>query len=487
MKKKPAAMLDTKKGEIRKTSTVRKTDLEPSLLTSTKDTTEKPKRSPRRPLLEAAVAAAKKIFKTEAVKPGGGKTVREEAKIAVEAPTLVRRSYTRGKKEDVLEVPPILLEGDGPVSGHASGPGEKYSLGATPPAQSFSGGELPSSYGTRKLFLTARDPHWLYAHWDLTRDQQQVLNSESTDGHLILRIFAGKIEGHPAYEIHVHPESRHWFAHVERAGYSYASELGYYSALGKWIRVAVSSGTVTPPDAASKEEAAEFATIPYEFPFARLMLIIEEAVRDNIPLAQAIEELRRAGHTDLPRFAHSIHSPVIAPGPTQQWTPEQEKALAKIISIDETRRVWMGSLEITELIRRRLALAGDTTSPVTAFGISSPGIPSSPTSPFGGGGAQKGKGFWFNVNAELIIYGATEPDAKVTLGGHEIKLRSDGTFSFRFALPDGKYDLPAVAVSADGTDGRAAELRFVRETEYLGDVGATPQDPALKPPLPESL
>jgi len=254
------------------------------------------------------------------------------------------------------------------------------------------------------------------------------------------------------------------------------------------MRVAVSSNTITPPDAAAKEDAAEFATIPFEFPFARLMQIIEDAVRDNIPLAQAIEELRRAGHPDLPRFAHSIHSPVIAPGPTRHWTPEQEKALAKIISIDETRRVWMGSLEITELIRRRLAHAGDTTSPVTAFGISSPGLASSPTSPFGGGaGASQSKGFWFNVNAELIIYGATEPDAKVTLGGHEIKLRSDGTFSFRFSLPDGKYDLPAVAVSADGTDGRAAELRFIRETQYLGEVGATPQDPSLQPPLPDNL
>src|ERR1039457_6918978 len=91
------------------------------------------------------------------------------------------------------------------------------------------------------------------------------------------------------------------------------------------------------------------------------------------------------------------------------------------------------------------------------------------------------------IRSELIIYGATEPNAKVTLGGHEIKLRSDGTFSFRFALPDGKYDLPAVAVSADGTDGRAAELKFSRTTEYLGDVGATPQDPALKPPLPDNL
>ncbi|MEI9864388.1 MAG: hypothetical protein WDN00_07490 [Limisphaerales bacterium] len=51
---------------------------------------------------------------------------------------------------------------------------------------------------------------------------------------------------------------------------------------------------------------------------------------------------------------------------------------------------------------------------------------------------ERPKNFWFNVNAELIIYGATEPNAKVTLGGHEIKLRSDGTSVSVFALPDGK-------------------------------------------------
>jgi uncharacterized protein len=485
MKKKSASNPEPQKNTAAKTRRASKTtDAKAAPAESVSSSTEKPKRAPRKPLLDAAVDKVKEILKP---KSAAKKSAKAEPKVEVEAPTVVRRSYTRGKKEEVLEVPPILLESDSPSPVTASGPGEKFSLGATPPVQSFSGGELPESYGTKKLFLTARDPHWLYAHWDLTREQQKELNNESTDGHLILRIFAGKIEGHPAYEIHVHPDSRHWFAHVERAGHSYAAELGYYSALGKWTRVAVSSSTLTPPDAAAKEDAAEFATIPFEFPFARLMQIIEDAVRDNIPLAQAIEELRRAGHPDLPRFAHSIHSAVVAPGPTRTWTPEQEKALAKIISIDETRRVWMGSLEITELIRRRLAQAGDTTSPVRAFGISSPGLTSSPTSPFGGVKAEAEKNFWFNVNAELIIYGATEPDAKVTLGGHEIKLRSDGTFSFRFALPDGKYDLPAVAVSADGTDGRAAELKFSRETQYLGDVGATPQDPALKPPTPDSL
>jgi hypothetical protein len=491
MKKTPASVSKSQKPSPAKVRSTSKSDAKRAAAVAASSATEKPKRAPRKPLLIAAVDAAKKMLQRGSATKSATAKKSAEPQVAVEAPTVVRRSYLRKKKEEVLEVPPILLEGDIPAPVAASGPGEKYSLGATPPTQSFSGGELPESYGTKKLFLTARDPHWLYAHWDLTREQQVELNTESTDGHLILRIFAGKIEGHPAYEIHVHPDSRHWFAHVEQASHSYAAELGYYSALGKWTRVAVSSGTVTPPDAAAKEDTAEFATIPFEFPFARLMQIIEDAVRDNIPLAQAIEELRRAGHPDLPRLTNPTQAAaqaasLLSPGPTRQWTPDQEKALAKIISIDETRRVWMGSLEITELIRRRLA--HEVASPVKGFGISSPGLASSPTSPFGGAAASKdSKGFWFNVNAELIIYGATEPNAKVTLGGHEIKLRSDGTFSFRFALPDGNYDLPAVAVSADGTDGRAAELKFSRQTEYLGDVGATPQDPALKPPTPESI
>jgi hypothetical protein len=422
----------------------------------------KPKRAAaKKSLLEGIADVAKGILKPKRAKSA-------EPKTEVTAETLVRRTYTRRKK---VEVPAILMEGDSSAPPPVSGPGEKYSLGPVPPAQTFPAveSELPESYGTKKLFLTARDPHWLYAHWDLTQAQQLKLNALSSDGHLVLRIYAHKIEGHPLYEIHVHPESRHWFTHVERAGNSYVAELGYYSALGRWTRVSVSSGTMTPPDAVSAEDDTEFATIPFEFPFAKLMEIIKAAVRDNLPLAQAIEELRRHGHPDLPRVTTT---------PPATWTPQQEQALAKVVNIDSVRRVWMGSLEITELIRRRLA------HEISSLGASQFGV-SSLSSPFGG--MEQAKGFWFNVNAELIIYGATERNAKVTLGGHEIKLRSDGSFSFRFALPDGKYDLSAVAVSADGTDARAADLKFSRETEYLGDVGAHPQDPSLKTPLPENL
>ena len=81
------------------------------------------------------------------------------------------------------------------------------------------------------------------------------------------------------------------------------------------------------------------------------------------------------------------------------------------------------------------------------------------------------------MNAELIIYGATEPSARVTVGGRPIELRPDGTFTCRFALPDGKYELPVVAVSTQA-DSRQANLAFTRRTEYQGEVGtgAAPRD-----------
>jgi uncharacterized protein len=394
---------------------------------------------------------------------------------AAEAPVKKRSTRVKVEKPKKIEVPSILLEGDRPSVSSASGPGRKFELGSAPVSQKFEGAEtdLPEAYGTKKLFLTARDPHWLYANWDLTMDQQSRLNSRSAEGHLILRLYGNKIEGHPLYEVHVHPESRHWFAHVERAGQPYAAELGYYSPVGRWTRVAASSSTITPPDSVSEDSNAEFATIPFEFPFSKLLDIVKAAVRENRPLAQAIEDLRRAGHPALPRIN----------GLPADWTQDQENALAKVIAIDDSRRVWMGSLEITELIRRRLAQEMSSFGIMSSLGVSSMGI-SSFSSPLGG---LPSKGFWFMVNAELIIYGATEPDAKVTLGGNPVKLRPDGSFSFRFALPDGNYDLPAVAVSADGTDARAADLKFSRQTEYLGEVGVHPQDPTLKAPLPDNI
>jgi hypothetical protein len=155
--------------------------------------------------------------------------------------------------------------------------------------------------------------------------------------------------------------------------------------------------------------------------------------------------------------------------------------------MDSVRRVWVGSLEVTELVRRHLV--GQISSAAAAQWA---GLPlavealGSLASPYGGGLERK-KGFWFNINAELILYGATEPDARVTIGDRVIRLRPDGSFSYRFALPDGEYHLPAVAVAADGDDRREADLHFRRATSYRGGVTAHPQDPQLKPPRAEHV
>lgn len=78
---------------------------------------------------------------------------------------------------------------------------------------------------------------------------------------------------------------------------------------------------------------------------------------------------------------------------------------------------------------------------------------------------KKERKFWLVVNTELIVYGATEPDAKVTVQGKPIKLRNDGTFTLRFALPDGTQYIPVEAISSDGIDRRKITPIVSRRTE----------------------
>ncbi|MCM8791538.1 MAG: DUF4912 domain-containing protein [Candidatus Omnitrophica bacterium] len=76
-----------------------------------------------------------------------------------------------------------------------------------------------------------------------------------------------------------------------------------------------------------------------------------------------------------------------------------------------------------------------------------------------------GRKFWLVVNTELIVYGATEPDATVYVQGRPIPLRADGTFSLRFALPDGKQVIPVKGVSADKVDEITITPIVTKETK----------------------
>ncbi len=78
-----------------------------------------------------------------------------------------------------------------------------------------------------------------------------------------------------------------------------------------------------------------------------------------------------------------------------------------------------------------------------------------------------GRDFHFQIDAELIVYGTTEPNARVTLQGEPVQLRSDGSFTVRFSLPDSRQIIPAVAASADGIEERTIVLAVERNTKEL--------------------
>ena len=81
--------------------------------------------------------------------------------------------------------------------------------------------------------------------------------------------------------------------------------------------------------------------------------------------------------------------------------------------------------------------------------------------------AALGRDFHFEIDAELIVYGTTEPNARVTLQGEPVQLRPDGTFTVRFSLPDSRQIIPAVAASPDGVEERTIVLAVERNTKHL--------------------
>lgn len=433
------------------------------------------------------------------------------------------RNADRAKPE--VKIPAILLEGDLPPSPAISGPGARYALAPTPVAAREIGGagELPEAYGTGRVFLAARDPHWLYVSWDFAIDQQNRLNASSRDGHLIVKVFAAATHNLIVPEVHVHPESRNWFVHVPHAETLYRAEIGIYDHTGLWRTAAASQNTFTPSEAPSTDLTARFATIPAEVTFQQVVAAVQQFVNvsKNEPLLGAVAQaaavqkehptphvsriappspnLPRTSVTRIgppPRRPSPRSRPQVIPRPERlpvelsaggSWSEEQTRELTKLIHIDSFRRVWLGSMEITELVRLRLQeeiasiAAAEAKRAIRGEAVAARPSEMNVSSPLGGD-FKKPSRFWFKINAELIIYGATEPDASVTIADRPVKLRPDGTFSFRFSLPDGRYQLPAMAISSNREDGREARLEFSRSTEYRGHVEAHPQHSALRPP-----
>lgn len=75
--------------------------------------------------------------------------------------------------------------------------------------------------------------------------------------------------------------------------------------------------------------------------------------------------------------------------------------------------------------------------------------------------------FQFEVEAEMIVFGTTHPNAHVQLGGEPVKVREDGSFTVRMSMPDRRQVIPIVAASSDGVEQRTIVLAIERNTKIM--------------------
>ena len=330
------------------------------------------------------------------------------------------------------------------------------------PAYEFLG-YLPDSYGTKKLFLVPRDPHILFVYWDLSPVQYQEAARAAHDGKVFLELYVpneGRVQ-----QIHVWDNHRNWYLQVNRPDTAFVAQLGYYRPDGGFEVLARSSEVRTPRDSLSPNIDAQFVTIPFHVPFKELYEIIASQIRPGEELAETLARLQRSDY-QLPFQARV----------PRDLTPKESEELLEYLGDEEIRRRMVGSFEITEILRKRfetMLSSGQWTSSAGAW-------VTSVSSPFGASFGRE-RGFHMHVNAELIIYGGTEPTAKVRIDGHDITLSKDGTFSYHFVFPDGQFHIPISATSVDGVETRGALLSFLRMTELEGDVRKTGQPPLNRP------
>jgi len=331
------------------------------------------------------------------------------------------------------------------------------------PAYEFIG-YLPESYGTKKLFLVARDPHILFAYWDLNQVQYQEAARAAHDGKVFLEVYVpgeGRVQ-----QIHIWDCHKNWYLQVNRPETTFVAQLGYYRADGTFEVLARSAEVRTPRDTLSPNTNAQFVTIPFHVSFRELFDMIASQAQPGEELAETLARLQRSDY-ELPFQARV----------PRDLTEKESEDLLGYLGDEEVRRRMVGSFEITEILKKRF----ETMLSSGQWASSAGAWVTSVSSPFGASfGAERG--FYMHVNAELIIYGGTEPDAKVRIDGQDIILGKDGTFSYHFVFPDGQFHIPIEATSADGVETRSALLSFLRMTELEGDVRKTAQ-PVLDEPI----
>lgn len=308
-------------------------------------------------------------------------------------------------------------------------------------------GELPGGYGESRIVLMPRDPQWAYCYWDISNEHKEELRRQGGQ-QLALRIYdttdisLNSQAPHNVQEYLCDEMAREWYVPIPVSDRDYIVDIGYRCADGRWLILARSASVRIPPVYPSDWIEDNFITVDWE------QELKDKTVFTLIPPSKKQEMAAATSkantiYDQIFGMAESIEAMRIAGSlfGSMQQTPEQA-----VSSYIFPSGVGMWALPTASGIN----MSG------VGMNMSGAGFASAPPA--------RPRKFWLVADAELIVYGATEPDATVTIGGRPIKLNPDGTFRFQMSFQDGVIDYPIVAVAADGEQTRSVHMNFERQT-----------------------
>lgn len=301
-------------------------------------------------------------------------------------------------------------------------------------------GELPDGYGESRIVLMPRDPQWAYAYWDVPNAHKEELRRQGGQ-QLALRVYdvtdidINHQAPHSVQEYLCDEMAREWYLPVPVSDRDYVADIGYRCADGRWLVLARSTPITVPPVYPSDWIEDAFITVSWNedlkgktlyqlVPPAKKQAMYDTATGNQ--LYDAVFGMTQA--TESMRIAGSLFG-------SMQQTPE-----AAVSSYVFPSGVGMWAVPSASGLN------------MSGVGFSASAVPTRP------------RKFWLVADAELIVYGATEPDATVTIGDRQIKLNPDGTFRFQMSFQDGMIDYPIKAVAVDGEQTRSIHMNFERET-----------------------
>ena len=316
--------------------------------------------------------------------------------------------------------------------------------------------ELPAGYGESRIVLMPRDPQWAYTYWDIPNDRKEEMRRQGGQ-QLALRIYDVtdiSLESQSPHSIQEYPSdelAREWYLPIPVSDRDYVVDIGYRCADGRWLVLARSIPVRVPPVYPSDWIEDQFITVDFEADLRGktvLELVTPAKRMADTATATASQQGAVAGaygnpiYDDIFGMAQGAEAQRVAGSlfGSMQQAPMHEQAISSYV-FPSGVGMW----------------AVPNASGLTMSGAGMSGIGASM-------GAIRPRQFWLVADAELIVYGATEPDATVTIGGRPIKLNPDGTFRYQMSFQDGLIDYPIMAVAVDGEQTRSIHMKFNRET-----------------------